>query len=162
MLSSSPEPLKPPIPFTVNYLPLNSFTELPRRYRSLLRTDDSELHLNVIYIGCSMAHLLDSSKLKPTKDVCENTGDIETGQSKSQSGLLSLLDWGCEDENVGGNALLIVESVLYMVEIRPAQIEAYVDRVTQMATALGFRPAFKPKPLEDHHLYFVPETLQET
>lgn len=156
------EPLKPPIPFTVNYLPLNSFTELPRRYRSLLKKDNSDLHLNVIYIGCSMAHLLDSPKLKSTKGGCENTGDVGTSLSKPQSGLLSLLDWDREDESVSGNALLIVESVLYMVEIRPAQIEAYVDRVTQMTSALGFRPAFKPKPLEDHHLYFVPETLRET
>ncbi|TPP62797.1 UPF0470 protein C19orf51 [Fasciola gigantica] len=153
------EPLIPPVPFTVNYLPLNSFTDLPTRYRSLLRQGDSKLHLNVIYIGCSMAHLLGSDKLKPMWDQGEDKGDT-VNRRRPTSGLLSLLDLGDSYDEQDENALLIVESVLYMVEIRPAQIEAYVDRIIQMTKALGFRPAFKPKPLEDHHLYFVPDRTQ--
>ncbi|KAF7247594.1 hypothetical protein EG68_08996 [Paragonimus skrjabini miyazakii] len=141
-------PLKTQTQFSVNYLPLNSFTELSSRYRSLF-LGDGRKPIDIIYMGCSLSHLLDDEKLvarrRHSKEISteDKDGTIWTDEN---GGLVSILN---------DRALLIVESVLYMVELRPAEVEAYVERVTKSALRLGFRLAKKPEPMKDHHLYFV-------
>ncbi|CAH8585974.1 unnamed protein product [Dicrocoelium dendriticum] len=145
--------LSPPNSFSVKYLPINSFPDLPTRHRSLFEGESSGL-LDVVYIGCSLAHLLNSPKLQihseplyESKDnQREKVVDPDNGTPYGVNGLLSILK---------EKSMLVVESVLYLVELRPAEIEAYVENITRAANALGFQPATMPKPLEDHHLFFV-------
>ncbi|KAF5400299.1 hypothetical protein PHET_06152 [Paragonimus heterotremus] len=141
-------PLRTQTQFSVNYLPLNSFTELSSRYRSLFLGDGGK-PIDIVYMGCSLSHLLDDGKLVARrKHFKETSTQDEDGTiwTDDNSGLVNILN---------DKALLIVESVLYVVELRPAEVEAYVERVTKSALRLGFQPAKKPEPMKDHHLYFV-------
>ncbi|KAF8566820.1 hypothetical protein P879_04663 [Paragonimus westermani] len=141
-------PLKTKNQFGVKYLPLNSFTELSSRYRSLF-VGDGRKPIDIVYMGCSMSHLLDDEKLVARRNYSKETStkdETETMWTDDNTGLVSILN---------NRALLIVESVLYMVELRPAEVEAYVERITKSALRLGFRLTKKPEPMKDHHLYFV-------
>ncbi|KAF6779962.1 hypothetical protein AHF37_00582 [Paragonimus kellicotti] len=141
-------PLKMQTQFNVNYLPLNSFTELSSRYRSLF-VGDGRKPIDIVYMGCSLSHLLDDEKLVARRRHPKETSTKDEDEimwTDDKSGLVNILN---------DRALLIVESVLYMVELRPAEIEAYVERVTKSALRLGFQLAKKPEPMKDHHLYFV-------
>ncbi|TGZ44686.1 hypothetical protein CRM22_011197 [Opisthorchis felineus] len=156
-------PIQPSVPVTVKYLPVNSFPDLPTRYQSIILGENPH-PLDIIYVGCGLAHLLDSAKLKPVHNSCfheaalsddtispkERTSphpkDRQLTENESCTGLTAL---------ISSKAILIVESVLYIVELRPAEIEAYVERVTKMASELGFQPSKKHEPMKDHHLIFV-------
>ncbi|CAL8072777.1 unnamed protein product [Calicophoron daubneyi] len=133
-------PLELPSPFMVHMLPANSFCDLPTRFRSIFLSETPET-IDVIYVGCSVAHLLDSPKLLGSQDApsseaglkCkeeENGKQSEEHESKWTHGIHDLLS---------SKSLLIVESILYMVQMRQAQIEAYVTRITNMASKLSFK-----------------------
>ncbi|CAH8613061.1 unnamed protein product [Heterobilharzia americana] len=164
--------------FKVKFLPVNSFLDLSTRYRSIfIKTDNNTLlskgnRFRIIYIGNSLVHLLSDlhsqeekyrqslskvhhkNKLNKEKETKKNV--ISIGNDKNLESDLFTTDLSevsftdlLEDE-----ALLIVESVLYIVEIRAEQIKVYCERVKQMAYNLGFEILKEIKPLEDHHLYF--------
>ncbi|CAH8610256.1 unnamed protein product [Schistosoma bovis] len=165
--------------FKVKFLPCNSFLDLSIRYRSLFlkSNDNNSSSLNnrfrIIYIGNSLVHLLsDLHKRESKKDnglhsksnsdldaeecndkledkkVISNESTLENDLFNTDTFNVSFTDL-LEDE-----ALLIVESILYIVEVRSEQIKAYCENVKQMACDLGFESIKEIKPMEDHHLYF--------
>ncbi|CAH8546238.1 unnamed protein product [Schistosoma turkestanicum] len=175
--------------FKVNFLPCNSFLDLPTRYRSLfIKTDENNSssaspvinnRFHIIYIGSSLVHLLsdlckrEKQNSCPRRLQCElqsngvnekecnddqlddkkmkkcNGDNLENGLFNAEDGSgVSFIDL-LEDE-----ALLIVESILYIVEVREEQVKAYCENVKQMALDLGFTSVKEIKPMEDHHLYF--------
>ncbi|XP_018653072.1 hypothetical protein Smp_168710 [Schistosoma mansoni] len=167
--------------FKVNFLPCNSFLDLPIRYRSLfLKSTDnnsSSSSLNkrfsIIYIGNSLVHLLsdlhkreckkdNGSHLKSndTLDEKECNDKLEDMKAKSNESTLENDLFNTDISSVSftdlleDEALLIVESILYIVEVRSEQIKAYCENVSQMAYDLGFESVKEIKPMEDHHLYF--------
>lgn len=165
--------------FKVNFLPCNSFLDLPIRYRSLFLTsaDNNSSSLNnrfrIIYIGNSLIHLLSDlhkreskkdnglhSKLNSNLDEKECNDKLEDKEIKSNESILENDLFNTDISNVSftdlleDEALLIVESILYIVEVRSEQIKAYCENVKQMACDLGFESIKEIKPMEDHHLYF--------
>uniref|UniRef100_A0A5K4FBI9 DUF4471 domain-containing protein n=1 Tax=Schistosoma mansoni TaxID=6183 RepID=A0A5K4FBI9_SCHMA len=167
--------------FKVNFLPCNSFLDLPIRYRSLfLKSTDnnsSSSSLNkrfsIIYIGNSLVHLLsdlhkreckkdNGSHLKSNDilDEKECNDKLEDMKAKSNESTLENYLFNTDISSVSftdlleDEALLIVESILYIVEVRSEQIKAYCENVSQMAYDLGFESVKEIKPMEDHHLYF--------
>lgn len=165
--------------FKVNFLPCNSFLDLPIRYRSLFlkSADNNSSSLNnrfrIIYIGNSLIHLLSDlhkreskkdnglhSKLNSNLDEKECNDKLEDKEIKSNESILENDLFNTDISNVSftdlleDEALLIVESILYIVEVRSEQIKAYCENVKQMACDLGFESIKEIKPMEDHHLYF--------
>ncbi|CAH8623860.1 unnamed protein product [Schistosoma rodhaini] len=168
--------------FKVNFLPCNSFLDLPIRYRSLfLKSTDnnssSSSSLNkrfsIIYIGNSLVHLLSDLHKRECKkdngshfksnnnlDEKECNDKLEDMRAKSNESTLENDLFNTDISNVSftdlleDEALLIVESILYIVEVRSEQIKAYCENVSQMAYDLGFESAKEINPMEDHHLYF--------
>nr|CAH8864042.1 unnamed protein product [Trichobilharzia regenti] len=160
--------------FKMKFLPLNSFLDLPTRYRSLFLKDDdspsSEINrFRIVYIGNSLVHLLSDlhSREMKRKNLNAKSQDTETSKEnlqtikdetevRKENGLGSDL-LGTEfsfTDLLEDEALLIVESVLYIVEIRAEQVKAYCEHVKQMAYDLDFEVSKEINPLEDHHLYF--------
>ncbi|VDN13845.1 unnamed protein product [Dibothriocephalus latus] len=86
--------------------------------------------ISLIYISCSMLHLLASPDLKPPKEeVSPPQSEAPDGEFHN-AGLLGITTPHCQ---------LIIESVLYIVDLRPNQVEAYVKRATDMAADVGFK-----------------------
>nr|VZI23273.1 unnamed protein product [Spirometra erinaceieuropaei] len=112
--------------FEVHFLPTNSFPELSVRMASHFA--EPEQKISLIYIACSMLHLLASPDLRPPKEVISQSNGPE-GEFHN-AGLVGLTTPRCQ---------LIIESVLYIVDLRPNQVEAYVKRATEMAADVGFK-----------------------
>ncbi|BHF78819.1 Dynein assembly factor 3, axonemal [Sparganum proliferum] len=128
--------------FEVHFLPTNSFPELSVRMASHFAEPAQKISL--IYVACSMLHLLASPHLRPPKEVISQSTGPE-GEFHN-AGLVGLTTPRCQ---------LIIESVLYIVDLRPNQVEAYVKRATEMAADVGFKPSVTPDPLKDSHLFFI-------
>ncbi|KAH8874177.1 Dynein assembly factor 3, axonemal [Schistosoma japonicum] len=162
--------------FEVNFLPCDSFLDLPTRYRSIfLKNNDNNIgslnkRFRIIYIGNSLVHLLsdlhskqkkmnNESLLKPPFNPNQKECDEKLEHKKTEHSLENdLFDMNISDisftDLLEDEALLIVESILYIVTIRSEQIKTYCENVRQMAHNLGFEPVKEINPLEDHHLYF--------
>ncbi|KAK4468703.1 hypothetical protein MN116_007883 [Schistosoma mekongi] len=162
--------------FEVNFLPCNSFLDLPTRYRSIfLKNNDNNIRsmnnrFRIIYIGNSLVHLLsdlharqkkinNESLCKPSFTLNQKECDEKLAHKETEYSLeKDLFDNTISDVSfidlLEDEALLIVESVLYIVEIRSEQIKTYCENVKQMAYDLGFESVKEINPLVDHHLYF--------